>query len=340
MAKETLSSEEDVIAAFWAPLAQGFAGAFGLRDDCAVIEQPQGCDLVVTTDAIVEGVHVLPGTDPGAVAWKALAVNVSDLIAKGAQPFAYLMSLALPEAPSRDFLAAFSGGLARAQATFGCQLIGGDTDRTLGPLSVSITAFGALEHGSFVQRAGAKPGDHVFVSGTIGDAALGLALARGPAQAHAWGFDAAAAGFVRSRFDTPLPPLALAPIIRSHARASMDISDGLVKDFERLCRVSGVGGRLIASQVPLSAPARAVVERCDVPLEVLLTGGEDYEALCVVPGDRATNFASEAAAAGIAVTAIGEILEASAGCEVLGTQGVPLTFKVSGWDHLREASRS
>ena len=136
-----LQSEEAIIAEFWAPLAAGFAGAFGLKDDCAAITPEPGHDLVVTTDGLTAGVHFIPGEDPGAIAWKALAVNVSDLVAKGATPLAYVLSLALPGAPERGWLAAFAGGLLRAQAAFGCSLIGGDTDRTLGPLSVSITAF-------------------------------------------------------------------------------------------------------------------------------------------------------------------------------------------------------
>jgi thiamine-monophosphate kinase len=284
-------------------------------------------------------VHVLPGTDPGAIAWKALAVNVSDLVAKGATPLAYLMSLALPVAPQRAFLQAFAAGLARAQETFGCRLIGGDTDRTPGHFSVSITALGAIPHGRYVQRAGAKPGDRVFVSGTIGDAALGLALALDEGCAGRWGLDVAGAGHLASRFDTPTPPVALAPIVRAHARAAMDISDGLVKDFERLCRVSGVGGRLIAARVPLSKPAKAVVAHGDAPLKALLTGGEDYEVLAVIAPDRAADFAREAAGAGIPVTNIGEIFEASAGVSVIGPDGHPMAFEVSGWDHFGAASR-
>src|SRR5262249_37577462 len=144
MANQNLDSEEAVIAAFWAPLSEGARGAFDLRDDCALIEPPEGCDIIATTDAVVEGVHVLPGSDPGAVAWKALAVNVSDLAAKGAAPLSYLVSLALPAAPEREFLQAFASGLARAQKQFGCRLIGGDSDLTPGHFGVTITAFGAV----------------------------------------------------------------------------------------------------------------------------------------------------------------------------------------------------
>ena len=213
----------------------------------------------MTTDGLIAGVHFIPGDDPGAIAWKALAVNVSDLVAKGATPLAYVLSLALPGAPERAWLAAFAGGLQRAQAAFGCPLIGGDTDRTLGPLSVSITAFGTVPNGRMVRRSTAAVGDGVFVSGTIGDATLGLALVGNPALAQRCGLDAAAQAYLDARFRLPQPPVGLRAALLGHARAAMDISDGLVKDFDRLCRVSSVGGEIDATAVPLSAAARAVV---------------------------------------------------------------------------------
>jgi len=207
-----ISGEEALIAEFWAPLAAGFSGAFGLQDDCAVIAPPAGAELVVTTDAVIAGVHFFPDADPGAIAWKALAVNVSDLVAKGAAPLAYLMSVALPEAPHRAWLDKFTQGLRTAQDAFGCQLAGGDTDRTPGPLSVSITAFGVVPAGRMVRRATARPGDHVYVSGTIGDAALGLALRRDPVLGDRCKLDAAASGYLDGKFSRPHPPVALAPI--------------------------------------------------------------------------------------------------------------------------------
>jgi thiamine-monophosphate kinase len=335
MTTDKADSEEAIIAAFWAPLAEGFPGAFGLKDDCAAFSPPPGCDLVATTDAVVVGVHVLPDETPDAIAWKALAVNVSDLVAKGASPFAYLMSLGLPEAPDREWLAAFANGLAQAQAAFGCRLIGGDTDRVPGPLSVSITALGTVPCGTFVQRATAQVGDRVYVSGTIGDAALGLALRRDPSLAARWRLDAAGRGLLESRFRRPEPPVALAVVVRTYARAAMDISDGLVKDFDRLCRTSHVGGRLEAARIPLSAPASTVVGANGVAIETLLTGGEDYEVLAVVAPERAADFERAADAAGRPVTRIGEILEPSAGVSVIGADGLALNFTATGWDHFR-----
>jgi thiamine-monophosphate kinase len=332
---DRIDSEESIIAEFWAPLAQGFPGALGLKDDCAILSPPPGCDLVATTDAVVVGVHVLADERPAAIAWKALAVNVSDLVAKGASPLAYLMSLSLPEAPERVWLADFAEGLARAQAAFGCRLAGGDTDRAAGPLRVSITAFGTITRGKFVQRATAQVGDHVYVSGTIGDAALGLALRRDPSLAGRWKLDTDARGLLESRFCVPAPPVALAGIVRTYARAAIDISDGLVKDFDRLCRAAHVGGCLEAARVPLSAPATAVVADDHVALESLLTGGEDYEVLAVVAPGRAADFEAAAAAAGRPVTRIGVLSEPSVGVSVVAADGRALTFNTTGWDHFR-----
>ena len=169
-----MTGEADIIQRFFAPLAAGFDGAFGLKDDAAAIIPPPGCEIVVTVDAVAAGVHFFPDDAASDIGWKALAVNVSDLIAKGAAPQAYDMSLALPDMPDDAWLLGFATGLGEAQRAFGITLIGGDTDRRPGPLSVTITAIGIIPAGRIVRRATAKVGDHVFVSGTLGDSALGL----------------------------------------------------------------------------------------------------------------------------------------------------------------------
>ncbi len=325
-----------MIDAFWAPLAAGFPGAFDLKDDCAAITPEVGCDLVVTTDAVIAGVHFLPEEDASAVAWKALAVNVSDLVAKGAIPLAYVMTLALPDAPERTWLSAFVDGLRSAQAAFGCHLIGGDTDRTPGPLSVSITAFGTVPSGAMVRRATARPGDLVYVSGTIGDAVLGLALRRDRALAQRWRLSPGARDRLEARHLRPQPPTALVGAVRAGASAAMDISDGLVKDFARMCGASGVGGRIEADRVPLSAPAREIVESGAVRLGDLITGGEDYEVLAAVAPERAEDFERSAQAAGVTVTPIGAIEDAAAGVRVIDGAGKSLKFATTGWDHFAE----
>lgn len=325
-----LRGEEALIAEFWAPLAEDFPGALGLMDDCATITARPGEEIVVTTDALIAGVHFFPGDDPRAIGWKALAVNVSDLVAKGATPLAYLMSLALPEL-SREWLQAFAGGLRGAQKAFGCHLIGGDTDRTLGPLSVTIAALGTLPVGSMVRRSTARPGDHVYVSGTIGDAALGLALRLDPSLGAP--LDAAARDYLERTFSRPSPPLALASILRQCASASIDISDGLMKDFDRLCRASGVGGHIEAPAVPLSQPARKILQAGSATLADLLSGGEDYGVLTTVSPYRATTFERLSAQSGCPVARIGTICEPHIGVAVLDAAGQPLVFDKMGWDH-------
>ncbi len=333
MTTEKPDSEEAIIGEFWAPLAAGFAGAFGLQDDCAAITPQPGSDLVVTTDAVTAGVHFFPGEDAGAIAWKALAVNVSDLIGKGAAPLAYVMALALPGAPERAWLAAFAEGLRRAQSAFGCLLIGGDTDRTPGPLSISITAFGTVPAGRMVRRSTARPGDAVYVSGTIGDAALGLALRRDPALAQRCGLDAAAQARLDARYRQPKPPVGLRLALLDHARAAMDISDGLVKDFDRMARTSRAGGQIDAAAVPLSAAARAVLATGGATLAELLTGGEDYEVLAAIAPQQAEKFELAAAAAATPVTRIGFIDDGAHGVRVCDASGRAMAFTRTGWDH-------
>lgn len=332
-----ITSEEALIGEFWGPLAAGFPGAFGLGDDCAVIAPPHGCELVVTTDGIIAGVHVLGDEEPGAIAWKALAVNVSDLVAKGANPLAYVMGIALPGNPQRAWLRQFADGLGQAQAAFGCQLIGGDTDCTPGPLSVSITAFGSVPSGGMLRRSTARPGDLVYVSGTIGDAALGLALRRDPSMRERCRLDEAACRYLDAKFRRPQPPIKLTAALRAYASASMDVSDGLIKDFDRLCRASGAGGRIEAARVPLSDAAQTIVARSGATIADLMTGGEDYEVLAAIPAQRAAEYERSAVAAGIAVTRIGAIAEACDGIAALDASGQQMQLARTGWDHLRDS---
>jgi thiamine-monophosphate kinase len=332
-ADEPIRGEEQIIRLL-APLAQGYPGAFGLRDDCALLTPPPGADLVLKTDPVAEGVHFLPGDAADDIAWKALAVNVSDIAAKGAAPLGYLTALAFPAAPTRRWMSRFVDGLRSAQARFGCHLIGGDTDRRPGPLTVSITIVGTVPRGEMVRRTAARPGDRVFVSGTIGDAALGLALVRNGAQADAWRLSPAETDRLRRRYRRPQPRLALTATLRTCASAAMDISDGLVKDLGRLLDASGVAGRLHAALVPLSEPARRIVAESPERLGQLLTGGDDYEILASVPPDKVQAFTAGAAAAGVAVSEIGEVLDGPPSLAVLGGDGSRLALpERTGWDH-------
>src|SRR5881398_2866985 len=222
--KQPPSGEDSLIARYFRPLATD-PGAFNLADDAALFK-PSGDDIVVTTDAVVEGVHFLPDDPPDTVARKALRVNLSDLAAKGAAPAGFVLTLALRDA-GEVWLEPFALALGEDAKAFGCPLLGGDTVSTPGPLMISITAFGRVPRGKMVHRSGAKPGDRVVVTGTIGDAALGLDILKGGAAAAALAGDAAAREMLTGRYCVPQPRNALATAVRDHAHAAMDVSDGL-----------------------------------------------------------------------------------------------------------------
>jgi thiamine-monophosphate kinase len=327
---EVLQDEEAIIRLL-APLAQT-PGAFGLEDDCALLRPKAGSELVLKTDPIAEGVHFLPDASPADVGWKALAVNLSDLAAKGATPCAYLMALSFPAAPKRGWVTAFAAGLAEAQERFGCHLLGGDTDRRPGPLTVSITAIGTLPRGQMVRRGTARVGDGLFVSGTLGDAALGLMLAKNPALATAWDLAPAMREHLSNRYQRPQPRLGLAGVLRAHASAAMDVSDGLAKDLGRMCKVSGCGARVRLADLPLSAAAAKAVAAEAHRYQAVLAGGDDYEILASVPPANETAFRQAAAAAGILVARIGSTT-AQTELSIEGFDGHTVDLAQAGWDH-------
>jgi thiamine-monophosphate kinase len=297
------ASEDDLIARYFAPLAG--AGGLGLRDDAALLPERPGHDLVVTVDALVAGVHFLPDDPPDAIAEKALGVNLSDLAAKGAEPAGFLLALALPDAWEEPWLAAFSAGLGQAAAAGGCPLLGGDTVRAAGPLQVSVTAFGHVPQGTMVRRTTARAGDRLCVSGTIGDAALGLALRRSPPPAWAGGMSRDLRGFLLERYLRPRPRLGLAPVLRAHASAAMDISDGLAGDLAKMMRASGLTASIAQEAVPLSRAAKVGLAADASLADLIATGGDDYEILCAVPPERLPALLAAAEAAGIPLTEIG-----------------------------------
>ncbi len=253
-APDDISAEDKLIARFFQPIAV-HPGALGLSDDAAFITPPPGCDLVLKTDAIIGGVHFFAEDAAHTVASKALRVNLSDLAAKGARPLGFLLSLALPAGIDDRWLTNFAEGLRSDSVLYGCPLFGGDTDRTPGPITVSIAMFGSVPVGTMVRRAGAKPGDRVFVSGTIGDAALGLAVRKG----KDWKLSEAQRQHLIARYLLPQPRNALAEAVRKHASAAMDVSDGLAGDFAKLCRISQVGASIDVERIPLSDAAKAVL---------------------------------------------------------------------------------
>jgi thiamine-monophosphate kinase len=326
-ASEQASGEDRLIARFFKPLATHPA-ALGLSDDTAVLKPPPGCDLVLTTDAIMAGVHFFPGDPPGQLARKALRVNLSDLAAKGAKPLGFLLSLALPIDVSDSWLSSFATGLKADADSYGCSLLGGDTDRTPGPLTISIAMFGMVPEDTMVRRAGARPGDRLMVTGTIGDAALGVKLRRGAA----WKLPLQAREYLLARYLLPQPRTVLADALRAHASAAMDISDGLAGDLAKLCRVSGVAAQVDVEKIPLSDAAKIAIESEPSLLETGLTGGDDYEILCTVPHDRAARFAAAAASADVPVTEIGVISDGE-DVQFLNRDGKPMQFSHPAYSH-------
>lgn len=326
-----IETERELIETYLAPLAAGFPGAFGLKDDAALISLVPGEALAVTTDPVVEGSHFFPDDAPDDIAWKALAVNISDLAAKGAVPLAYTMALAFPAAPERIWMRKFADGLARAQEAFGCHLAGGDTDRTPGPLSISITAFGTVPEGGMVRRTTARIADHLYVTGTLGDAALGLALRRAP-RASAGVLGEAQKAFLVARYLRPAPRVALASILRTYASAAVDISDGFVKDATRLVAGAGGGVEMPFTRLPLSEAARSwagadIARRRDV-----LAGGGDYEIVCAVPPSATAAFEASCRGLAYAVTAIG-IIGTGKGLSVMDGAGKIIEAGSGGHDH-------
>jgi thiamine-monophosphate kinase len=324
------SGEDSLIARYFRPLATD-PGAFGLGDDAAVLNA-LGDDIVVTTDAIVEGVHFLSGDPPDTVARKALRVNLSDLAAKGAAPAGFVLTLALRSADDA-WLAAFARGLGKDIGLFGCPLLGGDTVSTPGPLMVSITAFGRVPAGKTVHRSGAKPGDRIVVTGTIGDAALGLDILNGGAVATALADDAAAKEMLIGRYRVPQPCNALAKAVRDHAHAAMDVSDGLAGDLAKLCAASGVSAVIDAQSIPLSAAAAALLARGIVGIEALVAGGDDYEILCTIPEASFEAFAQDAGLAGVAATSIGTVIADTSPPRFLDGQGRQIALARLSYSH-------
>jgi len=325
------SAEDRLIARYFRPLAR-HPGAFGLLDDAAAFTPPAGVDVVVTTDAIVAGVHFFADDPADLVAQKALRVNLSDLAAKGAAPAGFLLTLALPKALGEAWVKVFAQALGADAQAYACPLLGGDSVRTGGPVTISITAFGTLPHGAMVRRSGAQPGDRVVVSGTIGDAALGLLLRRG-AGSRRWKLDRAALAHLTARYLVPQPRNALAQAVRHYASAAMDVSDGLVGDLGKLCAASGATAAIEVARVPLSEAARKVVAAEPARIETVLTGGDDYEIVCTVAPEKLAPFCAAANAAGVAVTEIGSIVARRALPEFLDRNGKALRFKQASFSH-------
>jgi thiamine-monophosphate kinase len=290
----------------------------GIGDDAAVLRPPAGEDLVVTVDAVVEGVHFDAGFRPEEVGWKALAVNLSDLAAMGARPRWALCALAVPRGAPAARLARVGRGLAACARRFGVTLVGGNVTRAA-ELSLTVTALGSVRRGLALTRSGARPGDRLLVSGSLGGAALGLHR-RAPAAA-------------RRRQHLPEPRLELGRSLGGVASACIDLSDGLIQDLNHLLECSGAGARVRAAALPIDPALRRPAAGDPRLLELALAGGEDYELLAAVPPSRLARALRAAGRAGVALTPIGEVVRGS-GLRLLDASGKPIRLARGGYDHL------
>lgn len=317
--------EHDILTRFLRPLAADFAPARGLLDDAAVMRSREA--LAVSADTLVEGVHFPSGTlSAEQVARRALRVNLSDLAASGAAPLCYLLSLQLPPTTDADWMAAFAAGLRQDQEQFGLHLAGGDTVRTPGPLTVSLTVMGQVAHGDALPRAKARTGDALLVTGTIGDAHIGRLQLEGRLPADA------GAGKLVERFLLPTPRLAVGRELAALAHAAIDVSDGLTADVRNLCVAAGKGARVQLAEVPLSAGARSAMNRGHVTLEELATGGDDYELLFSVPRQAVREAIDTAAGSAVTMTVIGEVTDGAEVTILPPDGGAPRTAR-GGYVH-------
>lgn len=322
------TGEFERIARLFAPLAADFEGALGLTDDAALIRPAGGHDLVVTTDTIVSSVHYIGDEPPGLVARKLLRVNLSDLASMGATPLAYTLNIALPSSLEDAWLEAFVEGLAADQTEFEISLAGGDSVSTPGPVTLTITAFGEAPAGKALRRSGARPGDRVYVTGTVGDGALGLKARKGTLGALA----AEHRDYLADRYGLPRPRVACGPRLIGIAHAAIDVSDGLVADLAHIADISGVAAVVEAASVPLSSAAAAAIEQDPDLRETVLTGGDDYELLFTAPPDAGEAVATLAREVGVAMTAVGRI-EPGTGVRVTDAGGNDIPLAAPGFVH-------
>ncbi len=314
--------EFEFIARRLRPLATA-KGALDLTDDAALLDPAPGHQLVLTKDAMVAGVHFLPDDPPGQIAQKLLRVNLSDLAAMGAAPLGYLLALARARAIGDEWLAAFCAGLAADNAAFGISLLGGDTVATPGPLTLSLTAIGEAPVGAALLRGGARPGDDIWVSGSLGDAALGLKVLHDE-------FEVAdeARAYLTERYRLPRPRLALGQALRGTASAAIDVSDGLVADLGHILEVSKAGAEVQAEALPLSDVARNLPGA----RAAALAGGDDYELLFTAPPKHRAEIEGLARRLDLPLSRIGTI-RAGSDLRILGADGQMIELPSRGWQH-------
>ena len=322
-------SEFELIDTLLKPLAVNAPGEFALSDDAAVLpESPAGAALVMTKDALAIGIHMLVDDPPGDMARKALRVNLSDLASMGAKPIGFFMALCIGRDTDEVFLKEFISGLAEDVEEFSIPLMGGDIIRQDGPFIVTITAVGSVKKEDVLRRSLAKPGDSLWVSGTVGDGALGLLAARGELPS----LSAAHQDFLSNRYHVPQPRIETGLSLAGLVRACIDVSDGLVADVGHMCKASGVGCRIEQSAIPLS-PAATELLQSDVDVwSTILTGGDDYELAFAVPAERESQITDLMRSGPIRLTRIG-LFQSGVDANVVDANGVGVQFETLGFQH-------
>ncbi len=328
MKDRPLPGEFELIERFFAPLAKDYPGALALADDAALIDLDPAHRLVVTTDVLVAGVHFPAADPPDLIARKLLRVNLSDLAAMGAEPLAYLLALALPKDMPSSWLEAFARGLGTDYAEFAVPLVGGDTVATTGPVTATLTALGKVAQGGALKRSAAQAGDAIFVSGCIGDGALGLMAIEGRAADLA----PAHRDYAIDRYRLPRPRLALGRRLVGLAHGVIDVSDGLIADLGHICRTSRLGAKIEGASVALSDAARAALDDDEGLLATFLTGGDDYELLFTIAPEARGAIAEISHDLGLALTPIGSMCEGS-GVTIVDGTGLEDALEASGYRH-------
>lgn len=325
-------AEFDLIARYFAPLAEGEPGAFGLQNDAAVLDVASGHSLVTTLDSMVAGVHYLPDDPPDQVAKKLLRVNLSDLAAMGACPRGYLLSLALTGAEDEDWLAALARGLEQDQQKYGVILLGGDTLRTPGSQTLSLTALGEVSRGQALQRGTARPEEDIYLTGRLGEAALGLFVRLGQVTEKLPGLTAEQLDRLEVAYRLPQPPVQLGPLLPGLATACLDVSDGLMGDLGHIARGSGLGAEVETARLPLAPEVRRLVETIPDRLQDVVSGGDDYQLLFTAPQERRDAVARLSGDSGVAISRIGRMTQGNR-VRLLDEQEREVAVAHAGWTH-------
>jgi len=319
--KKIIMNEFDIIAKYFAPLSID-----GLKDDAAVLALPAGHELVVSSDTLNEGTHFMTGAAPADIAHKALRASISDLAAMGADLLSYQLNIAFPDAPAEAWLAEFTAALAADQQHFGIQCSGGDTTSIKGALSISITALGCIPSGRQVARSGAQDGDIIMLTGPVGDAFIGLEILRGAIKPQD------PEPFLEA-YHKPRTACEITREVRAHARAAIDVSDGLLADISHMAAASNLRAVINAADVPISKGARALVEQGAFTLESLIAGGDDYVLACAVAPENVDAFVAALAQKGFVAARIGLMEAGDSGLILLDVSGEIVQTKQTGWSH-------